>query len=320
VQYQIINLAVESLEINDLLDIKSPSAILLSDCYRIPVEKAVSERYGGLWRVKDFKGMDDYASHPAAVLTDGKHAVFIKLSEAAHGLDQFEAELAGLQLLSERAGVLIPLPIGILTMENGVILALEAAEAVERTPQRWREIGRTLACIHQVKGECCGLERQGYFGPLYQDNRPMQDWLTFYIERRLYPRLMGAIDSGNLPTDSIRKIEQLIGRLPSLGIPEVEPCLLHGDAQQNNFISTMRGAMVIDPAVHYGNPEMDLAYVDYFQPVPEDVFLGYQEILPIKPGFSERRDLWRVSAYLAAVEVEGKMHLEKLMNAIQPYC
>jgi hypothetical protein len=32
--------------------------------------------------------------------------------------------------------------------------------------------------------------------------------------------------------------ERLITRLSSLSIPEVEPSLLHGDAQQNNFITT----------------------------------------------------------------------------------
>jgi len=62
--------------------------------------------------------------------------------------------------------------------------------------------------------------------------------------------------------------------------------------------------MVIDPAVYYGNPEIDLAYVDYFEPMPDDVFAGYREEMPIDPGFPERRELWRVSAYLAAVQVE----------------
>jgi fructosamine-3-kinase len=189
---------------------------------------------------------------------------------------------------------------------------------VERTAPQWREIGRTLARIHQTRGQQFGLEQQGYFGPLYQDNRPTSDWLTFYAERRLWPRLMGAVDSGHLPTDVIRRVEKLIRRLPGMDIPETPPCLLHGDAQQNNFISTAQGAVVIDPAVYYGNPEMDLAYVDYFQPVPEDVFLGYQEILPIDAGFPGRRDLWRIAAYLAVVEVEGPVHLYRLLNALPP--
>jgi protein-ribulosamine 3-kinase len=299
--------------------INTPSARLFEDRYRLPVEKTVSDHYGWKWYIEDFKDMNDFASHTSAILSDGKRSVFVKLSEAAHGLHQFEVELAGLELLSERAGVLTPSPIGIVTVPGGVIMVLEAADTVERRGEHWREIGRTLARIHQVRGEHCGLERQGYFGPLYQDNRPTQDWLTFYIERRLWPRLMGAIDSGNLPTEMIRQVEKLIHHLADLDIPDCEPRLLHGDAQQNNFISTPMGAMVIDPAVHFGNPEMDLAYVDYFQPVPEEIFLGYQELMPIDPGFSERRDLWRIAAYLAAVMVEGAVHLQRLADALQKY-
>ncbi len=77
--------------------------------------------------------------------------------------------------------------------------------------------------------------------------------------------------------------------------------------------------MVIDPAVHYGDAEYDLAHIDYFQPVPEDVFLGYQELLPIDPGFAARRDLLRLATYLAAVTVEGPVHLDKLYAALRKY-
>jgi len=296
-----------------------PPHRLLADRIRLPIERIVSEYYGAHWSATDFRDMNEFACHPAAILTDGKFSVFVKLSEAEHGLDQFEVELAGLHLLSERCGVLTPAPIGILPIEGGVIMVLEAVPAVERKAEHWREIGRTLARIHQIKGDRYGLETQGYFGPLYQDNRPMRDWLSFYTERRLWPRLIGAIDSGNLPIETIRQVEKLMQCLPDLDIPEVKPSLLHGDAQQNNFISTQSEAMVIDPAVYYGNPEIDLATVDYFQPVPEDVFMGYQEILPIDPGFSERRALWRVPGYLAAVTVEGAGYLKLLSSAVQKY-
>lgn len=77
--------------------------------------------------------------------------------------------------------------------------------------------------------------------------------------------------------------------------------------------------MVIDPAVYFGNPEIDLAYIDYFQPVPDEVFAAYREGMPIEPGFTSRRNLWRISAYLAAVEVEGRQHLDKLVDAVQGY-
>jgi len=245
--------------------------------------------------------------------------VFVKLSEAANGLDQFDIELAGLRFLSEHTGVLTPTPIGNVLVDGGVIMVLEAANTVDRAPRQWRDIGRALARIHLIKGKFYGFTAQGYFGPLYQDNRPMDDWMTFYTERRLWPYLIEAINSGNLPTAVIRQVEKLILNLPNLGIPESMPTLLHGDAQQNNFISTEKGAMVIDPAIYYGNPEIDLAYIDYFQPVPEDVFWGYQEVLPIDPGFQNRRDLWRISGYLACVTVGGSGYLKLLTNAIQKF-
>ena len=296
-----------------------PSIPLLAETFRIPVERLVSEYKGKSWQVRQFRDMNEFSSHPSALFSDDKYSVFVKLSKAANGLEQFETELASLQLLSKLSRVLTPTPIGNIEVEGGVIMVLEAVQSVERTSDQWRQIGQTLARIHSIKAEKYGLDSHNYFGPLYQDNRPLSDWATFYAERRLWPRLMGAINAGNMPTSAIQQMEKLISRLPQLCGPEIAPTLLHGDAQQNNFISTEAGAVVIDPAVYFGNPEIDLAYIDYFQPVPEDVLIGYQAELPIDPGFGERRDLWRVYGYLAAVEVEGAAYLGKLLDAVQKY-
>ena len=79
------------------------------------------------------------------------------------------------------------------------------------------------------------------------------------------------------------------------------------------------GAVAIDPAIYYGNPEMDLAMVDYFQAVPDAVLDAYQDEMPIDPGFWERRQLWRIWGYLAAVTVEGANYLAQLTRAVQKY-
>lgn len=76
---------------------------------------------------------------------------------------------------------------------------------------------------------------------------------------------------------------------------------------------------MIDPAVYYGHPEMDLAYIDFFAPVPAAFFAGYQEIAPINPGFVARRDLWRIPAWLAMVEVDGPQHVAALLAALHNY-
>src|SRR5262249_4414505 len=166
--------------------------------------------------------------------------------------------------------------------------------------------------------ERCGLASHSYWGDLYQDNRSIADWPTFYRQRRLEPRLTMAIDSGHVPNSVIRQVERIIDRLPDLCGPEVAPSLLHGDAHQNNFISTAEGAVMIDPAVHYGHPELDLAYVDLFSPVPGELFAGYREVGIIDPGFAERRDLWLVSGLLALTAREP-VFIAKLSTAVRRY-
>ncbi|MBI4926399.1 MAG: fructosamine kinase family protein [Anaerolineae bacterium] len=287
--------------------------------YRSEIERAVSAGLRRHWRMDRLVDLRDLACHPAAILSGEGYAVFVKFSNAAHGLEQFEVELAGLRYLGQHAGVLTPVCVAALPVDSGSLLILEAAEAVERDPQAWRQIGQTLARIHLVKGSTCGFDRQGFFGPLYQDNRPLASWSEFFAERRLWPRLMGAIDSGHLSSGLINKLERLILRLPDFCGPDPVPSLLHGDAQQNNYISTAHGAMVIDPAVCYGHPEFDLAFVDYFQPVPPAVFEGYREILPIDAGFTERKALWRIYGYLAAVTVEGGEYIRMLTDAVDQY-
>jgi len=303
----------------------TPPHPLAAEPLRSLIEGAVSTHIGRRWTIQAVRDMHDFACHPSAILSGEGYSVFAKYSDAADGIKQFEVELAGLRLLRERAGVLIPDPIGIIpapegsVLPGGSILVMQTVPAVERGPRQWREIGQMLARIHRVTGADFGLETNGYFGPLPQDNTTMCDWPAFYAKRRIFPGLKLAVDSGNLPVELARQVERLIVRLPELCGPEVAPTLLHGDAQQNNFISSAQGAYVIDPAAYYGHPEMDLAYIDYFEPVPQDVFDGYREELPIDPGFEERRDLWRVWGYLAAVTVEGAGHLFRLEGALRKY-
>ena len=280
----------------------------------------VSARLGRPWSAGQVRDLRDLACHPCAILSDGEAAVFVKFSEAEDAREQFEIELSGLAALSRLAGVRTPTPVGVFAIDGGTVLVQEALDEVERAAESWRDIGRTLGRIHAVKGVQFGWERRGYFGPLPQDNRPAGDWPTFFADRRLRPMLALVAATGQLPTTLATQIERLIARVPELCGPAVQPTLLHGDAQKNNFVSTPTGAVVIDPAVQYGHPELDLAFVDYFEPVPADVFAGYREEQAIDDGFWERRELWRLWGYLAAVAVEGgPVYLERVERAVATY-
>ena len=312
----------------------SPGHPLLDPAVLAAIERAASEHRGRPWVSRGFTGLDDRASHPCGVLYGTPFSVFAKLSLAGDAREQFTAELSGLRLLHRAARVPVPVPVpvaaGLAEAAPGTLLLYEALP--ERRPDArgradWRSIGQVLAGLHQAGHARFGLDGpRGFFGPLPQDNRPVpaNTWAEFYRQRRIGPMLRAAVDSGHLPAALAAGVEQIAARLPGLAGPDPRPSLLHGDAQQHNFVSTAAGAVVIDPAPYFGHPEADLALVDYFEPVPDEVFTAYQEILPVDPGFAGRRELWRLAAYLAIVAVDGdgpfgRRYLGRLAAAVRRY-
>lgn len=294
------------------------------------IEQAVSENLRRPWKALRVVDLNDRASHPCALIHgDDGFAVFAKHTGVPEGL----AEVKGLNLIRHRSGVRTPKPIGdgVVRADHGCYLLLEALREVppeNRTDEQWRSIGHALATLHRVRDKRFGLEEHdGYFGPLPQDNRPVGSnrWADFLAQRHLEPGLRQAVDSRNLPAALRPGVERVIARLPELTGPEPEPALVHGDAQQNNFLITAEGeAVLFDAAPHFGHPEADLALVDYFAPVPAALFEGYKEIAPIDEGFRERRELWRLRGYLAVIAVDGanafgRAFLDRIARAVALY-
>jgi len=294
-------------------------ALLLRADLRHAIETTVAAFLGRTWQVKQATGKTEEASHPAAVLTDQTDTVFVKLGTGDLAADQLTQEATGLRLLRERAGVLTPGVIGVVPVEGGALLILEAVQVIAREPLHWRQIGQALARLHASKSEAFGLDTHCYWGSFYQDNRPLIDWPDFFWQRRIEPWLRAAVDSGRFPTTLLAQVEALGQRLPELCGPPIQPALLHGDAHQNNFLSTAAGPVLIDPAVYYGHPEIDLAYVDFFTPVSDELLAGYQEITSIEPGFAERKALWLLHAWLAMIAVGEPHFVEKVDAALRRY-
>jgi fructosamine-3-kinase len=70
-------------------------------------------------------------------------------------VEQFTAELHGLNLLRQRTLVATPRPIaaGVVRLEAGALLLLEAISEVPsaaRSVNQWRSIGHALAMVHQA--------------------------------------------------------------------------------------------------------------------------------------------------------------------------
>jgi fructosamine-3-kinase len=302
------------------------------------VERAAAAHLGRAWAWAGFTNLNHRGSHPCGIFTGPPLSVFAKLGGSPDAAERFTAELRGLALIRSRTAVATPVPVagGVVAAGAGTLLLYEAlperGDAAgqpgdSRTPGDYAAIGRALAALHQVHGEAFGLaEFDGFFGPLPQCNQLVSSgrWADFYAERRVLPMLRLAVDSGFLPAGLARGTERIMARLPVLCGPDPVPALLHGDAQQNNFVSTPDGAAVIDVAPYFGHPEADLALVECFTPAGPELLRAYARLAPLDPGFPGRRELWRLHLYLAAIAVGGatplgRSFLPRLAAAIRQY-
>jgi len=283
---------------------------------RSTIEEQISNHLKRPWQIATIIDKVDESSHPAALLSDGIDSVFVKINQGARAWDQLQCEVAGLQLLRTRASVRTPVVIDTLPLDNGALVMMERVQSTPWLPAGWCVYVRGLSQIHTAKGTHFGLDTQGYWGSIAQDNRPLDKWPEFFWLRRLEPRLRAAVDSGNLPGIYAAAVARMAPRLTALCGPSVLPALLHGDAHQNNIINTVDGPVFIDPAAYFGHPEVDLAFVDFFAPVGAELYAGYAEVAPIAPGFQQRRGLWLLPAWLAMVELDGPQHVDALAAAL----
>jgi fructosamine-3-kinase len=108
---------------------------LLGPAVQTAIERAASAHRGRRWVREGFTSLDDRASHPSGILHGMPFSVFAKLSGAADAREQFTAELAGLRLLHQAAGVPVPVLVasGLAETPAGALLLYEALP--ERPPE-----------------------------------------------------------------------------------------------------------------------------------------------------------------------------------------
>lgn len=170
-----------------------------------------------------------------------------------------------------------------------------------------RDLAQQLARQHQVNSDTFGLEFDTLIGGLPQPNRQEKSWITFFAEHRLRHMAQCAHLAGKLPGNIVVRLDRLIDRLTDFLPFESTASLLHGDLWGGNILcQSGKLAGLIDPAIYYGDREIELAFGTLFGDLGPEFFARYNEIYPIKPGFfEERRDLYNLYPLLVHVRLFG---------------
>ena len=238
-------------------------------------------------------------------VTTSRDTYFLKWNDAKKFPGMFAAEARGLALLADANTRLVPRVIDTGPAERFQFLLLEYISPGRKAADYWEKFGLRLALLHKRSSDHFGLDHNNYIGSLPQLNRERTSWTEFFIHERLLPQLHMARDAGRMDHTLIKKFDALFNRLPSL-LSEEQPSLLHGDLWSGNLMTASAGGpCLIDPAVYYGNREVDLAMTQLFGGFDPSYLESYDEVFPLTAGYAERLDLHNLYPLLVHLNLFG---------------
>jgi len=209
-----------------------------------------------------------------------------------------------LDYLRRHAGLPVP---AVIYCDDTLLVMGYIATAGQIDPAVEAHAAALVAGLHNVTAPRFGFERDTAIGGLSQPNPESDSWVRFFRDHRLLHMGRRAHDAGNLTRATFLRLEKFCTRLGRF-LPEPSAAsLLHGDLWGGNvLVRDGRVAAFIDPAIYYGDPEVDLAFATLFSTFGAAFFDRYAELRPIAPGFFEaRRDIYNLYPLLVHAALFG---------------
>lgn len=229
----------------------------------------------------------------SAFRIDGENSSYFVKHNAAHMLDMFVAEAAGLQAMADTNTIRVPRPVCHGVADNQSYLVLEYLEF--GGGRSLSALGEQLAAMHRHTDEKFGFDIDNTIGATPQDNTRDNDWVSFWQQQRLGFQLQLANRNG-CGSRLLNTGEQLIEQLPQFFTDyQPQPSILHGDLWGGNYSYTVDGQPVIfDPATYYGDREADVAMTELFGGFGRGFYDAYNSMWQLDAGYSVRKTLYNL--------------------------
>lgn len=256
------------------------------------IARHISQATGTDFTIRDRQGVSGGSINQAYGISDGEQRYFLKLNQASK-VAMFEQEALGLKEMADSNTITVPRPICWGTSDRDAYVVLTWLDLGYGNGQAWEVMGRQLAAMHRVTSpKGFGWHQNNTIGATPQRNPWTQDWVMFFRDQRLgYQFSLAHRRGGHFPRE-----DDLLAALPELlSGHEPAPGLVHGDLWSGNAAVTKTGEPVLlDPAVYYGDREVDIAMTELFGGFPSGFYQGYNAAYPLDEGYRQRKVLYNL--------------------------
>jgi fructosamine-3-kinase len=265
------------------------------------------------FEIKSHRPVSGGCINQGYAVSDGKRTYFVKLNEATK-VEMFAAEALGLQEMVQTNTIHVPNPICWGIAANSAYIVLEWLSLGAATTNSWQKMGQNLAAMHRhTSSKGFGWGQNNRIGSTLQINNWTEEWADFYAQHRLgYQFQLAKRRGGHFP-----QAEQLLATIPQLLAHQVTPSLVHGDLWGGNAAFTEGGEPVVfDPAIYYGDREVDIAMTELFGGFPAAFYRAYNEAFPLESGYEQRKPLYNLYHILNHFNLFGGSYASQANQSI----
>lgn len=248
---------------------------------------------------------------------------FIKHNKTEN-VDILICEANGLQLLQEAVSknenryVKIP---EIFKVDKNE-LHLQFIENILGSKEHYMNLGVGLALIHRKFNDLYGFESDNYIGMNKQINGFSENWGEFFVEKRLGYQIE-LIKNAKLKEKFENKLSCAKKNLVDfLNNSCKKPSLVHGDLWSGNVLFDNHSVFLIDPAVYYGDREVDIAMTRMFGGFESTFYEYYDKTYPLSKEYVQKEPVYNLYHYLNHYNMFGSMYLNECveqMNVLKKF-
>lgn len=227
----------------------------------------------------------------------------------------FQTEYHALKEIENTETISVPKAISYGVFKECSYLLLSWVSFSSPNSNGWKNLGQQLAHLHLHQRKQFGWQHDNVIGSTKQLNSFSNNWVDFFIEKRLDFQI-GLAKKNGLSVDNREALFQSFKNLFNSYEPKAS--LIHGDLWSGNVaFDHNQKPYIFDPAFHYGDRECDLAMTELFGGFSNDFYNSYHLTYPLDHNYQTRKEYYQLYHILNHYNLFGGGYGNQALTLIQ---